>query len=130
MKNLLTLIALFLFIGLNGITAQDETSTTMGCKKTKTNHSNMNHEQDHSQMNHDMNSQLNHEMNHDTSAEPWNEVCPVRGGKVNNKVAAVEYNGKSYGFCCGGCDAKFIKDPQKYSKNLSDDGKKFVGKKS
>ncbi len=62
--------------------------------------------------------------------KPWNEVCPVRGGKINNKVAAVQYNGKSYGFCCGGCDTKFKKDPQKYSKNLSDDGKKFVGKKS
>ena len=62
--------------------------------------------------------------------KPWNEVCPVRGGKVNTKVAPVEYNEKLYGFCCGGCDTKFEKEPAKYSKNLSADGKKFVAKKS
>lgn len=65
-----------------------------------------------------------------TTEKSWNKVCPVRGGEVDNEVAAVEYKGKNYGFCCGGCDAKFKKDPGKYSKNLSDDGKKFIGKKS
>jgi YHS domain-containing protein len=62
--------------------------------------------------------------------KPWNEVCPVRGGDVDVKVNPVEYNGKYFGFCCGGCDDKFKKNPGKYSKNLSDDGKKFIGKKS
>jgi YHS domain-containing protein len=60
----------------------------------------------------------------------WNSVCPVRGEKVDKDIQTVEYNGKYYGFCCGGCDEKFKKDPGKYSKNLSDDGKKFLGKNS
>lgn len=58
--------------------------------------------------------------------KPWNEVCPVLGNKVDPKVKTVTYNGKAYGFCCAGCDAKFQKDPEKYSKNLSNDGKKFI----
>lgn len=57
--------------------------------------------------------------------KPWNEVCPVLGNKVNASVKTVEYNGKAYGFCCSGCDDKFAKDPEKYSKNLSKDGKKY-----
>jgi YHS domain-containing protein len=28
----------------------------------------------------------------------------------------VEHNGKTYYFCCGGCDQKFAKDPEKYLK--------------
>lgn len=59
----------------------------------------------------------------------WNEVCPVMGNKVNPKTPTAEYKGKTIGFCCPGCDAKFKKDPEKYMKNLSEDGKKFVGKK-
>ena len=63
------------------------------------------------------------------SAKPWNEVCPVMGNKVDPKVPTQEFEGKAYGFCCSGCDDKFRNDPEKYSKNLSEDGKKFVGKK-
>jgi YHS domain-containing protein len=75
--------------------------------------------------------QKNPAMNVDKATEkPWNEVCPVRGGDVDVKINPVEYSGKYFGFCCGGCDAKFEKEPGKYSKNLSDDGKKFIGKKS
>jgi len=59
----------------------------------------------------------------------WNKVCPVMGNKIDPDGPTVEYNGKLYGFCCPGCDAKFEKNPEKYSKNLSEDGKKFVGKK-
>jgi YHS domain-containing protein len=72
----------------------------------------------------------NREINLNSAGKAWNAVCPVRGGEVDSKVEAVEYNGKYFGFCCGGCDAKFKKNPAKYSKNLSDDGKRFVGKKS
>lgn len=58
--------------------------------------------------------------------KPWNAVCPVLGNKVDPSVQTVTYNGKAYGFCCAGCDSKFKANPEKYSKNLSEDGKKFL----
>lgn len=61
--------------------------------------------------------------------EIWNKVCPVMGNKVDVDGPTVEYSGKLYGFCCPGCDAKFEKNPEKYSKNLSEDGTKFIGRK-
>jgi YHS domain-containing protein len=74
---------------------------------------------------------MNHEMNiNEKEEKPWNEVCPVRGADVDTEVDIIKFNGKNYGFCCGGCDSKFKKNPEKYSKNLSDDGKRFIGKKS
>jgi YHS domain-containing protein len=59
----------------------------------------------------------------------WNKVCPVMGNAVSATAPTVEYKGKTIGFCCAGCDAKFKKDPETYMKNLSPDGAKFVGKK-
>ena len=59
----------------------------------------------------------------------WNAVCPVKGGEVDPETPTVQYKGKNIGFCCPGCDSKFSADPEKYMKNLSEDGKKFVGKK-
>lgn len=61
--------------------------------------------------------------------EPWNKVCPVKGNPIEADSPTVEYNGKVYAFCCPGCDTKFAKDPVKYAKNLSEDGKKFIGRK-
>lgn len=61
--------------------------------------------------------------------DPWNKVCPVKGNPIEADSPTVEYNGKIYAFCCPGCDTKFAKNPEKYAKNLSEDGKKFVGKK-
>ncbi len=61
--------------------------------------------------------------------KPWNAVCPVKGNPIEDDTPTVEYNGKVWGFCCPGCDTKFEKNPEKYSKNLSQDGKKFIGKK-
>lgn len=63
------------------------------------------------------------------SKEPWNKMCPVKGNEVEVDSPTVEYDGKVYGFCCPGCDTKFAKNPEKYAKNLSEDGKKFVGRK-
>ena len=63
------------------------------------------------------------------SREIWNKVCPVKGNPVEEDSPTVEYNGKVYGFCCPGCDTKFAKNPEKYSKNLNDDGTKFIGRK-
>lgn len=60
---------------------------------------------------------------------PWNSVCPVKGNPVEEDTPTVEYNGKVYGFCCPGCDTKFAKNPERFAKNLSEDGKKFIGKK-
>lgn len=59
----------------------------------------------------------------------WNKVCPVKGNPVEEDSPTVEYSGKLYGFCCPGCDTKFAKNPEKYSKNLSEDGTKFIGRK-
>jgi YHS domain-containing protein len=58
----------------------------------------------------------------------WNAVCPIQGDKVDPKVKTVTYNGKEYGFCCEDCIAKFQKDPAKYSKKISKDGKTFASK--
>jgi len=59
---------------------------------------------------------------------PWNKVCPVKGNPVEHDTPFVEYNGKTYGFCCPGCDVKFANNPEKYSKNLSKDGTKYIGR--
>lgn len=64
----------------------------------------------------------------EATAAIWNKFCPVRGGEVDPETPTVEYNGKNIGFCCPGCDGKFSKDPEKYLKNLSEDGQEFVGK--
>jgi len=64
-----------------------------------------------------------------TELKIWNKICPVMGNKVDVDGPTVEYNGKLYSFCCPGCDAKFEKNPEKYSKNLSEDGTKFIGRK-
>lgn len=45
-----------------------------------------------------------------------NTKCPVGGGEITADSPTFEYNGKVYGFCCGGCKAKFMKDPEKYLK--------------
>lgn len=59
----------------------------------------------------------------------WNKVCPIKGGEVDPESPTVLYDGKTIGFCCPGCDEKFKKNPEKYIKNLSEDGSTFVGSK-
>ncbi|MFN3428172.1 MAG: YHS domain-containing protein [Candidatus Thermochlorobacter sp.] len=61
--------------------------------------------------------------------KPFNEVCPVMGEKVNPRARTVQYEGKTYGFCCNGCDKKFAAEPARYAANLSADGKEFIGQK-
>lgn len=58
----------------------------------------------------------------------WNKVCPVKGEEIDADAPTVEYNGKLIGFCCPGCDSKFQKDPEKYMKNLNEDGSEFIKK--
>ena len=52
------------------------------------------------------------------SADENKVTCPVRGSTFNKSDAAgsMEYNGKTYYFCCAGCKEKFEKDPEKYTK--------------
>ncbi len=42
--------------------------------------------------------------------------CPVSGEEfvVTESSPKAEYNGKTYYFCCGGCDTKFKANPQKF----------------
>jgi YHS domain-containing protein len=42
--------------------------------------------------------------------------CPVSGEEftVTESSPKVEHDGKTYYFCCPGCDEKFKKDPAKY----------------
>lgn len=74
--------------------------------------------QDHSMMKHEGKME----------GKAFNKYCPIKGGEIDHEVATVEYNGKNYGFCCPGCDKKFKENPEKYSKNLSEDGQKFLKK--
>jgi YHS domain-containing protein len=50
-------------------------------------------------------------------------VCPMMGSPVSKDSPVVEYAGKSFSFCCGGCDVSFSKDPagaiKKNEKNTS-----------
>ncbi len=59
----------------------------------------------------------------------WNSVCPIQGDEVSDKAPTVTYKGRRIGFCCKGCDKDFIKDPEKHLRNLSADGKQFIGDK-
>ena len=43
-----------------------------------------------------------------------NTKCPVLGGKVDAKSKTVVVRGQEYRLCCGGCDTKLAKDPDKY----------------
>lgn len=43
-------------------------------------------------------------------------LCPVSKEEfiVTSTSPKVEYKGKTYYFCCPGCDTKFKEDPEKY----------------
>ena len=43
-----------------------------------------------------------------------NTICPVLGGKVSEKSKTVVVRDHEYRICCGGCDTKMLKDPDKY----------------
>ncbi|MCC6549310.1 MAG: efflux RND transporter periplasmic adaptor subunit [Ignavibacteriaceae bacterium] len=62
-----------------------------------------------------------------TNDVPFNKVCPLLGDEVAPNSPKVRYKGKIWGFCCPGCDEKFMSDPAKYSQNISADGKSYLG---
>lgn len=47
-------------------------------------------------------------------APATNAKCPVLGGKVSEKSKTVVVRGQTYRICCGGCDARMLKDPDRY----------------
>jgi YHS domain-containing protein len=52
-------------------------------------------------------------------APATNTLCPVTGDKVTATSKTVAVRGHEYRFCCAGCDAKLLKDPDTY---LAQDG--------
>ena len=48
-------------------------------------------------------------------------TCPAMGGEIDKSVFA-DYEGKRVYFCCAPCLAEFNKNPEKYVKQLEDDG--------
>lgn len=136
-KSLLLITATFLFL-LSASYAQDkkdDSCCTSGKMMQKMDHSKMNQSNcDKNKMSIETSkdstetSDLKAE-EVDSKLAAWNELCPVRGEKIDTEASKVSYNNKIYGFCCNGCDSKFMKDPEKYSKNLSEDGKAFLGTK-
>lgn len=44
-------------------------------------------------------------------------MCPIMDGPINKDIF-VEYEGKKVYFCCPGCQAPFLKDPEKYISKL------------
>ena len=61
------------------------------------------------------------------NSKTWNKVCPVSGEDLDDDAVTIEYKGKTVGLCCSKCEKKFTKDPEKFMKNLSEDGSKFIG---
>jgi YHS domain-containing protein len=48
-------------------------------------------------------------------------TCPVLAGNIDKNVYA-DHQGKRIYFCCLGCDAEFMKNPEKYMKKLQEEG--------
>ncbi len=59
-----------------------------------------------------------------TDVQEQKVQCPVMKNWILPSEAAdlVEYNGKTYYFCCGGCKEKFLAEPEKY---VSDETKSY-----
>jgi len=70
-----------------------------------------------------------HDEMKEKNMQTWNIVCPLDGGKISNKAGTANFKGKTIGFCCEDCKSEFEKEPVRYMKNLSVDGKKFLVKK-
>ena len=53
-----------------------------------------------------------------------NTVCPVSGKPIGSMGEGVTstYQGKTYRLCCGGCASQFKADPEKFIKNVEENG--------
>jgi hypothetical protein len=43
-----------------------------------------------------------------TTVATVNEYCPIMGGKVSEDGGTVQWNDETIGFCCDGCDEKWL----------------------
>ena len=50
--------------------------------------------------------------------------CPITGDAIDKKHY-VDYNDRRIYFCCPDCPAKFLKDPEKYLKQMKAEGVEF-----
>ena len=50
-------------------------------------------------------------------AAPVNTTCPMSGKSVKDGVTS-EYKGKTIGFCCSNCKARFDSNPDKFGKKF------------
>ncbi len=48
---------------------------------------------------------------------PVNKMCAVETDQPIDPKVTIVYNGKTYGFCCKDCLAKFNANPEKYAAN-------------
>ncbi len=48
-------------------------------------------------------------------------VCPLTGGDINKK-AYVDYKGQRIYLCCMGCEARFLKNPEKALQKIKEKG--------
>jgi YHS domain-containing protein len=48
-------------------------------------------------------------------------ICPIQGGKIDKSIYT-DYQGKRIYFCCSGCIDDFKKDPDKYLKQMQQQG--------
>jgi len=48
-------------------------------------------------------------------------ICPVEGGQINKSIYT-DYQGKRIYFCCSGCIDEFKKNPDKYLKQMEEQG--------
>lgn len=117
-KQLIFILSAFLVLGAFTL-AQDKPETEKKDKK-ECSHSCCGTKESHSEAKMDATDET-------AVVQIWNKVCPVKGEEIDADAPTVEYNGKLIGFCCPGCDSKFQKDPEKYMKNLNEDGSKFIG---
>ena len=108
-KQLILILSIITIFGAS-VLAQDKPENSHKCCGTKDAHSEVNLEKS----------------SESASLQIWNKVCPVKGEEIDVDAPTVEYNGKVIGFCCPGCDTKFQKDPEKYLKNLNENGSKFI----
>jgi len=119
LKQIVIIFALFSFFG--GYALAQEKPETEKTEKKECSHSCCGTKDSHSEV-------IMEKSSESASVQIWNKVCPVKGEEIDADAPTVEYNGKTIGFCCPGCDSKFQKDPEKYMKNLNEDGSKFIGK--
>ena len=52
------------------------------------------------------------------AAATVNKFCPVEPENAIDPNVTTEWNGKTVGFCCGGCIDEFKKDPEKYAAKM------------